>query len=82
MKNEFQIIDHFEYNGKAVILKKPLLLEVSQVGDLYYAANNEIELYGNGKTEKEAVDNAREVFSGLFILSKRIIEMVDFEEVN
>lgn len=75
-------IKNFEYLGKTIPLKTPLPLEVSKVKDFYYAANNEIELYGNGKTQKEAIENAREVFSGLYTLSKKIIEMVDFKEVN
>lgn len=75
-------IKDFEYHGRTITLKTPLPLEVSKVEDFYYASNNEIELYGNGKTQKEAVENAREVFSGLFTLSKKIVEMVDYKEVD
>lgn len=75
-------IKDFELNGKTIKLKTPIILELNRVNDYYYAANNEIELYGNGKTEEEAIESARGIFSELFVLSHKIVKMVDITEVN
>ncbi len=70
-------IEYFELNGKTISLKTPILLEINKLNGYYYASNNEIELYGNGTTEEEAIENARTIFSELYIISKKIIDHVD-----
>jgi len=66
----------FEYQGKTITLKSPIPLDISKVDGYYYASNNEIELYGNGKTEIEAIYDARDNFSSLYKLSNKIINLV------
>jgi len=71
-----------ELNGKTIPLKIPIILELNELNGYYYVSNNEIELYGNGNTKEEAIENARNLFSKLYVLSKKIIEYVESEEAN
>ena len=75
-------IKDFELNGKTIPLKIPIILELNELNGYYYVSNNEIELYGNGNTKEEAIENARNLFSELYVLSKKIIEYVESEEAN
>lgn len=75
-------IKYFILNGKTIPLKTPIKLELNELNGYNYASNNEIELYGNGDTKEEAIENARSLFSELYVLSKRVIEYVESEEVN
>ncbi|MEN6551895.1 MAG: hypothetical protein ABFC34_03315 [Methanobacterium sp.] len=76
MDMETKLTD-FEYQGQTITLKTPIELEISEVNGYYYVSNNEIELYGNGITEAVAIKNARENFSNLYELSKKIINLVE-----
>ena len=75
-------IKDFELDGKTIPLKIPIQLEINELNGYYYASNNEIELYGNGETKEKAIENARELFSKWYVLSKKIIEYVEFVEVK
>jgi len=70
-------IKDFELDGQTISLKTPIQLELNELNGYYYASNNEIELYGNGETKEEAIENARSLFSELYSLSKKIIEYVE-----
>lgn len=70
-------IKNFKMDGKTIPLKIPIKLELNELNGYYYASNNEIELYGNGNTKEEAIENARSLFSELYVLSKMVIEYVE-----
>jgi hypothetical protein len=66
----------FVHDGTIITLKTPIQLEVTKLNGYYYASNDDLELYGNGSTEDEAIENARNILSELYILSKKVIEYV------
>ena len=66
----------FIHDGKTITLKTPLPLDIVKIDGYYYASNEEIELCADGKTEEDAINNARDIFSNLYILSKKVIEYV------
>lgn len=66
----------FVHDGTIITLKTPIQLEVTKLNGYYYASNDDLELYGNGSTEAEAIENARNILSELYILSKKVIEHV------
>lgn len=70
-------LTEFEFQGKTITLKTPIHIDISKVDGYYYASNEELELYGNGKTEIEAIKDARASFSNIYQLSKKIINLVE-----
>ncbi|MEN6551539.1 MAG: hypothetical protein ABFC34_01495 [Methanobacterium sp.] len=67
----------FVHDGKTITLKTPLALDIVKIDGYFYASNEEIELCADGKTEEDAINNARDIFSNLYILSKKVIQYVE-----
>jgi hypothetical protein len=67
---------HFTVNGTLYNITPPLPLEINKIEDYYHASNDELEVYGYGNTEEEAIDSAREIFGERYRLAKDLIGRV------
>jgi hypothetical protein len=69
-------ITYFTVNGKQYTIAPPLPLEVNRIDNFYHASNDELDVYGYGNTEAEAIDSAREIFGERYRLAKNLIGRV------
>lgn len=58
-------------------LNKPLTISINDVLGHFYASNEEYEIYSDGDTEEEAVENFKVLLSEAYCRAKKLVELVE-----